>query len=272
MYTLMIKTHNITGLKYLCKCSHENYISYKGSGKYWKRHCKKHGNDVSTEILFQTDNLDEFKKVCNEISLKLNVVESKEWANLIDETGTDGGTTHTNPYWLKEYRHSDETKLKIGKASKKMWKDGNRTSSFKGKSHSDETKLKISLATKGVPKSPKHVESIRKAAACRPYKQLDDKAKIKISECMSNMLKIIFKCNICNKCGNAGSMARYHKNCMLNPDFKPIETTEKATDSIEFECVYCKNIFMKKRKSRRSTCCNECATNWSWVKRNKFEQ
>ena len=58
MYTLMIKTHNITGLKYLCKCSHENYISYKLSGKYRKRHRKNHGNDVSTEILFQTDNLD----------------------------------------------------------------------------------------------------------------------------------------------------------------------------------------------------------------------
>ena len=38
MYTLMIKTHNITGLKYLCKTVNSEPHKYMGSGKYWKKH------------------------------------------------------------------------------------------------------------------------------------------------------------------------------------------------------------------------------------------
>jgi hypothetical protein len=51
---LMIKTHQITGLKYLCKrvtTSDVKAISYKGSGKYWKNHLKVHGKNINTEIL-----------------------------------------------------------------------------------------------------------------------------------------------------------------------------------------------------------------------------
>ena len=35
MYRLLLKTHNQTGLKYLCKTENEDYINYPGSGKYW---------------------------------------------------------------------------------------------------------------------------------------------------------------------------------------------------------------------------------------------
>lgn len=31
-YKLMIKTHNVTGKKYLCITRRDDYISYKGSG------------------------------------------------------------------------------------------------------------------------------------------------------------------------------------------------------------------------------------------------
>ena len=50
IYHLYIKTHNKTGLKYLGKTSYDPF-KYKGSGTYWKRHIKKHGDDVITEIL-----------------------------------------------------------------------------------------------------------------------------------------------------------------------------------------------------------------------------
>ena len=51
---LMVKTHIVTGLKYLCKrvtTSDSKAISYKGSGKYWKNHLKIHGKNINTEIL-----------------------------------------------------------------------------------------------------------------------------------------------------------------------------------------------------------------------------
>ena len=60
----MIKTHNKTGLKYLCKCTNRDPYKYKGSGVYWKRHLKEHGRDITTEVIFQTEDLDEFNSIC----------------------------------------------------------------------------------------------------------------------------------------------------------------------------------------------------------------
>ncbi len=48
---LYVKTHNVTGLKYLGKTSRTNPHEYQGSGIYWRSHLKKHGKDCSTEIL-----------------------------------------------------------------------------------------------------------------------------------------------------------------------------------------------------------------------------
>ena len=59
---LYIKTHNITGLKYLGKTEKDPY-RYNGSGKYWKRHLKKYGRDIKTEILLDTDNENELKEL-----------------------------------------------------------------------------------------------------------------------------------------------------------------------------------------------------------------
>jgi phage gpG-like protein len=86
---LYLKTHNQTGLKYLGKTVKDPF-EYKGSGKYWLRHIKKYGYDVTTEILFQTEDEKLFKKVSLEYSNKLNIVESNEYANIVPEQG-DGG-------------------------------------------------------------------------------------------------------------------------------------------------------------------------------------
>lgn len=45
---LYVKTHNITGKKYLGKTTRDDYHEYPGSGKIWKKHLKKHGYDYST--------------------------------------------------------------------------------------------------------------------------------------------------------------------------------------------------------------------------------
>jgi hypothetical protein len=93
MTTLMIKTHNQTGLKYFCKSTKVGVAleKYKGSGTYWKRHIKKHGYDVTTEIYARINiNNDDISDVALDFSLKNNIVKSKEWANLIPENGLDG--------------------------------------------------------------------------------------------------------------------------------------------------------------------------------------
>lgn len=61
-----------------------------GSGKYWKLHLAKHGEDVHTEILRECKDYDEVKEWGLYYSNLWNIVESDEWANLKPETG-DGG-------------------------------------------------------------------------------------------------------------------------------------------------------------------------------------
>ena len=49
---LLVMEHNKTGLKYFCKTSRlQNLLYYRGSGKYWKRHLKVHGKDITVGVL-----------------------------------------------------------------------------------------------------------------------------------------------------------------------------------------------------------------------------
>jgi len=109
---LLIKEHAYTGLKYLCKhvaSSFSDCEKYKGSGTYWKRHLKQYGNNVKTTCLFVTDDKDEFREIAKKYSLKFDVVNSKEWANLCTEEGQGGNTV------LDKKLH--------GEKSKKTWQN-----------------------------------------------------------------------------------------------------------------------------------------------------
>lgn len=89
---LYVKTHNVTGLKYFGKTT-SNRNRYRGSGHYWVRHIKKHGYDVTTEILGYFTDQNDCVKFATEFSISNNIVESKEWANERIENGLDGGDT-----------------------------------------------------------------------------------------------------------------------------------------------------------------------------------
>lgn len=103
MHTLMVKTHLITGLKYLCytRKTGKAFDEYLGSGTAWKRHLAEHGELVDTQIIFQTENAAEFKKFAIQKSIELDVVSSLEWANLKIEEG-DGGDTVSRKIWVTD--------------------------------------------------------------------------------------------------------------------------------------------------------------------------
>lgn len=82
----MIKTHDITGLKYLCVTTRKNWKAYQGSGIYWQRHLKKHGYDFTTELLYETDDYEDFLEQCLYYSALYDVVLNEEFANLVPET------------------------------------------------------------------------------------------------------------------------------------------------------------------------------------------
>ena len=98
-HKLLLKTHNTTGMKYLCYTKKEDHISYKGSGKRWKNHIKIHGYDVKTELLLETDNYEKFRDFARKISEDFDIVNSKEWANMRIEDG-EGGDTVSDKMWI----------------------------------------------------------------------------------------------------------------------------------------------------------------------------
>lgn len=105
MIYLYIKTHNITGVKYLGKTTSDPF-KYKGSGTVWQRHIAKHGNHISTEILFKSEYKEDFKKVAIHYSELLNVVDSPEFANLCEEQGQGGNTySKTGKKRSSGYKH-----------------------------------------------------------------------------------------------------------------------------------------------------------------------
>lgn len=100
MAVLYIAEHNVTGLKYFGKTTRyftveELQEKYHGSGTYWKRHLKKHGDDVTMTIYrlcsLNEDSDDYIKPIALKFSQENNIVESNDWANNIPENGLDGG-------------------------------------------------------------------------------------------------------------------------------------------------------------------------------------
>ena len=86
-YKLYLKKHLDTGLKYLGVTIQDDPHKYQGSGKHWKAHIAKHEYNVSTDVIFETEDHEVFKEWCAHVSAHLNVVENKEYANQIPETG-----------------------------------------------------------------------------------------------------------------------------------------------------------------------------------------
>lgn len=91
---LYVKTHNKTGLKYLGTTKQDPY-KYVGSGIRWRNHLKKHGIDISTEILCESLDASYIRQQGIYYSQLWNIVDSQEWANLKIEEG-DGGFSHIN--------------------------------------------------------------------------------------------------------------------------------------------------------------------------------
>ena len=128
---LIIKQHKTTGLKYFCKTSKKDPYKYNGSGKYWLRHLKKHGSDISTIWCQKFNDKQLLIDHAIKFSIENKIVESNEWANMCIENGIDGGIRPT----------SDKQKSAVSKALK----GGIKTAAHKKKiSINNGTKIKCS--------------------------------------------------------------------------------------------------------------------------------
>lgn len=175
--TLYISEHNITKKKYFGKTT--KYFTekdlqkyYHGSGKYWKRHLRKHGKDLSIKILgiysLDENDINYVEPFALKFSKENNIVESDEWANLLFENGLDGGTKgmKRSKEAIKKsadahrgMKHSEESKQKMSKAQK-----GKKlTEEHKNKlciPRTEESKQKQSESRTGKKLTPEHIAKI----------------------------------------------------------------------------------------------------------------
>ena len=191
--TLYVKTHNQTGLKYFGKVTNRCAQRYKGSGKYWLNHIKKHGNDVTTDIVFESANLENVEAFALKFSSYNNIVASDDWANLKFENGKDGGTQKE---WITE-----QTKAKMSEKRRGI------TGRPVGWKHTEGSKLKMSVRAKqrGAPMSawkPGHIPHNKGTPA-------DPRVILKMIEA-----RVTKTCPHCGKVGKGSGMTRFHfDNC-----------------------------------------------------------
>ena len=207
---LYIKRHIVTGLLYFGKTV-KNPNKYKGSGIYWKRHLQKHGSHVET--LWYCLFLD--AQTCSEFALLFsknnNIVESSEWANLIDENGLDGALVG-HPSFITDYT---EVSKKMSAAAKQMWSDPDfkekmrqvhrerwtdeeklRNSEMMKAKWTEERKLKHSMSMKGRP-GTKKLKGIPKTAEHNRKNSEALKGKPKTEEHRKNQSESIKLRKVC---------------------------------------------------------------------------
>jgi hypothetical protein len=203
---LYIKQHVKSGLKYFGQTRKSNPFKYLGSGKYWQSHIKKHGKEyIKTLEVWGFDD----KELCEKFALKFskenNIVESKEWANLVVEDGI----SCPSKFFTKELRAqigkkvslankgkspSEETRLKIGNSNR-------------NKIRSIETIEKLKLSHRGLKQSE---ESNIKRRNSLKNKKRDPAIGEKISNSKKGVIPKQTQCPHCNKTGSLTTMYRWH--------------------------------------------------------------
>jgi hypothetical protein len=208
IYYLMVKTHKITGLKYLCQTKRKDPYRYLGSGTHWTRHLNKHGKDITTEIIRECQSKDELTEWGLHYSEMWNIVNvrdttgKKVWANLMPESGTGGSTSEIQRRPSTRAKRSSSLKgnvpwnkgKKIGPAS--LESKAKNSASNKGNKNGRFGKgiLKSSTVNMRKPKSDSHAKNIGLARQGYKYKTI--------------------KCLHCNKQVGINVATRYHfDNC-----------------------------------------------------------
>lgn len=219
MVTLYIATHNQTGLKYFGKSERhltekELQLKYHGSGSLWKRHLKEFGDDVTMKVV-GTYELEEASKIALKFSEENNIVQSKEWANLIPENCYTGAGDVKTGLTYEEYygeEKAKEIKAKISRVKsneerQKLSDSLKGNTNKKGTKLDDASKLKMSISARKRTDDRSHsLETKRK---------ISEANKGKPSSMLGKKHKIVI-CPHCNKEGAINGMKQWHfDNCKM---------------------------------------------------------
>ncbi len=140
---LLVMEHNITGLKYFCKTALLDRVNrYKGSGTRWTNHLKVHGKDIKVGVLGFYVEEERCRNAAKQFSVDNKIVESDEWANLVEETGMmDRNMSNSlNPFYGKKHTPEMKESMRLAKLGRSV---------NKGAYRSPEQRAKISASLKG---------------------------------------------------------------------------------------------------------------------------
>ena len=140
---LLVMEHNITGLKYFCKTALLDRVNrYKGSGTRWTNHLKVHGKDVKVGVFGFYVEEERCRNAAKQFSVDNKIVESDEWANLVEETGMmDRNMSNSlNPFYGKKHTPEMKESMRLARLGRSV---------NKGAYRSPEQRAKISASLKG---------------------------------------------------------------------------------------------------------------------------
>jgi hypothetical protein len=201
------------GKKYLGKTTKDPF-KYKGSGIVWKQHLKKYNilaAHLTTTILFESEDKEEFKQVAKYYSKKWDIVNNPEFCNLTEEEGQGGDTSKLIDY-SKRNTHNPNPKGNKGHSKETV-------SYFK-----EDTTIRIYTSQIG------DYESQGWKKGMSPLSKQNHKGRVgdpwnkgKKGYTVNNRSKGIHKnsrpqerviCTYCNKEGGISNMTRHHfENC-----------------------------------------------------------
>jgi len=197
---LCIKIHSATGLRYFCKTTRDPK-SYKGSGTHWLRHIKKHGKEfvVNELVIGPYTNKSEIITLALFLSIELDVVNSKDWANLKLETGIDGGCDKGFRLGVPTTGGSARGVPKTGKKSKGQPATGNNAKGHIKTGKNAKGYIATGGKAKGVPNTGGKAKGVpNTGGSAKGSKQP------------------IVTCPHCGISGGAGTMKRWHfDNCKM---------------------------------------------------------
>lgn len=229
---LYVKTHSITGLKYLGKTK-QNPYKYLGSGVDWISHLEKYGTSMTTEIIKECQTNEELSLWGRYYSKLYSVVTAmddfgnKIWANRIPETGGSDGSS------LKGRTQSSETvatrvQKNTGKKRSTEFKQ-NRTGEknhFYGCKHSEDTRktMRENHADVSEENNPMYGKKGKDSPTYGKTWGWSEESRRKFSgennpmygKPASNRGKTPekFTCQYCGACVSKGNLSRWHNdNC-----------------------------------------------------------
>ncbi len=158
---LYLRKHNVTGMKYLGWSKDPNARNYEDRESVWSKHLKEHGNDYTTEILFESEDPNEVTTRAVGYSIANQIWDNPKFANQMLENARTGSVT-------KRWR-SKEMNAKLAQREQDIKNDPVKSEARRKNQSASQTKAQAEFS-----KHPEKVEARRAKKSVAAIKTMAD--------------------------------------------------------------------------------------------------